>query len=93
MVFSGYDQEAWVRLQRYQDRPWVDLVRLWQSYNHHIAAIMDTADSGALGRPRARHNLHELAWQQVPESEPATLAYFMKDYVGHLKHHLRQALP
>jgi hypothetical protein len=90
LAFTGYDQEAWVRLQRYQDRPWVDLVRLWQSYNHHIATIMETADAGALERPRTRHNLHELAWQPVPASEPATLAYFMRDYVGHLKHHLRQ---
>ena len=83
-------KEAWVRLQRYQDRPWVDLVRLWQSYNHHIATIMETAEAGALERPRTRHNLHELAWQPVPASEPATLAYFMRDYVGHLKHHLQQ---
>ena len=90
LAFPGYDQEAWVRLQRYQDRPWVDLVRLWQAYNHHIATIMETADAGALGRPRTRHNLHELAWQPVPASEPATLAYFMRDYVGHLKHHLQQ---
>jgi hypothetical protein len=28
-----------------------------------------------------------------PASEPATLEYFMRDYVGRLKHHLAQALP
>jgi hypothetical protein len=93
LVFPGYDQEAWVRVQRYQERRWVDLVRAWHAYNHHIASIMEAAEADALARPRARHNLHELAWQPLPASDPATLDYFMRDYVGHLKHHLAQALP
>jgi hypothetical protein len=93
LIFDGYDQDAWVRLQRYQERGWTDLVRLWVAYNNHIAAIMESADAGAIERPRTRHNLHQLAWKEVPESEPTTLAYFMRDYVGHLKHHLAQALP
>ena len=93
LVFAGYDQDTWVRVQRYQDRPWVDLVRLWQAHNHQIAHVMETADADAVTRPRARHNLDELAWQPIPAAQPATLDYFMRDYVGHLKHHLRQALP
>src|SRR6267143_336468 len=58
------------------DRPWNDLVRLWQAYNHHIALVMGSADPHALMRPRSSHNLHELAWQPVPPSEAATLDYF-----------------
>jgi DinB superfamily len=92
LVFPGYDQDEWVRLQRYQDRAWTDVVQLWQAYNHHIASVMQTADAGSLHRQRQRHNLHQLAWQFVPESEPTTLAWFMRDYVAHLKHHLKQAL-
>ncbi len=41
-------------------------------------------------RERRQHNLHELAWQPVPAATPATLDYFMRDYVNHLHHHLRQ---
>jgi len=93
LVFPGYDQDAWVRVQKYQQRRWVDLVRAWHTYNHQIANTMEAADSAALARPRARHNLHELAWKHVPASKPTTLDYFMRDYVGHLKHHLAQALP
>jgi hypothetical protein len=44
-------------------------------------------------RSHRRHNLHQIAWQVVPEGEPTTLDYLMRDYVGHLKHHLRQVLP
>jgi hypothetical protein len=43
-------------------------------------------------RRHHRHNLHEMAWQPVPRDEPATLDYFMRDYVGHLEHHVRQIL-
>jgi hypothetical protein len=41
-------------------------------------------------RQRARHNLDQLAWTPVPRDQPAALDYFMRDYVGHLKHHLAQ---
>jgi hypothetical protein len=43
-------------------------------------------------RPRARHNLHEIAFTPIPESSPATLDYFMGDYVVHLMHHVAQIL-
>ena len=54
---------------------------------------MDRAGSAALTRVRASHNLKELSWQPPGNGQPATLEYFMRDYVGHLQHHLRQALP
>jgi len=92
LVFPGYDQSAWVRLQRYAESPWDDLVALWAGFNRHIAQVMAAAPEDQLTRPRPRHNLHELAWVAVPSQEPATLEYFMRDYVGHLRHHLRQVL-
>ena len=41
-------------------------------------------------RERRRHNLHEVAFRTVPADRPATLDYFMRDYVLHLHHHLNQ---
>jgi hypothetical protein len=92
MTFDGYEQDDWVRVQTYQERSWADLVLLWQAFNHHIAHVMEAAGAEALAKPRARHNLDALAWQPLHSEQPATLEYFMRDYVGHLKHHLRQAL-
>ena len=92
LVFPGYDQEAWVRLQRYAESPWDELVALWAGFNRHIAQVMAAVPDEALKRPRRRHNLDELAWVAVPSNEPTTLEYFMRDYVGHLRHHLRQVL-
>jgi hypothetical protein len=90
LVFPGYAQAEWVEAQRYQDAPWLDLLTLWRAYNLHIARLIEAIPDEIRLRQRKRHNLHELAWQQVPKDRPATLDYFMRDYVAHLHHHLRQ---
>jgi hypothetical protein len=90
LLFDGYEQDAWVSLQKYRDAPWDELIDLWRNFNLHIARIMQSAPYDERVRKRARHNLDEIAWQPVPRDEPATLDYFMSDYVGHLKHHLAQ---
>ena len=43
-------------------------------------------------RPRTGHNFDVIAWRPIPADEPASLGWFMADYVGHLEHHLRQIL-
>ena len=90
LVFTGYEQDAWVGVQCYQDAPWRELVVLWREYNRHIARVMATVPPDVRTRQHQAHNLHEIAWQTVPVDQPATLDYFMADYVGHLQHHLRQ---
>ncbi len=90
LVFPGYDQDAWVRIQNYVSADWFALVALWRGYNHHIAHVIEHIEDDAATRPRASHNLDEIAWKAVPKSEPATLEYFVRDYVDHLKHHLAQ---
>jgi len=90
LVFDGYDQAKWVELQRYNERPWRDLVALWQAYNLHLASVMETADGNAVARPRATHNLDRIAMTPVRADQPGTLEHLMRDYVAHLKHHLRQ---
>jgi DinB family protein len=90
LVFDGYDQDAWVRSQRYNERRWVDLIQFWYAYNLHLANVMESADPGSLNRPRARHSLDRIAFHPLDTATPATLAYLMRDYVAHLKHHLGQ---
>lgn len=90
LVFPGYAQEKWVAAQRYQDAPWPELVALWRGFNLQLARVIEAAPEEARRRPRATHNLDQIAWRGVPRSEPATLEYFMSDYVAHLRHHLGQ---
>ena len=90
LVFPGYEQDRWVELQDYQNAPWPELVALWSTFNRHLARVMAATPENIRARPRERHNLHEIAWRSVSPSEPATLEYFMADYVSHLEHHISQ---
>jgi len=92
LVFPGYEQEAWVSAQRYQEASWLDLVGLWHLFNLHLARVIEAIPRSVREKSRPRHNLHELAWRPVPQNEVTTLEYFMRDYVAHLKHHLAQVL-
>jgi len=92
LVFAGYDQDEWVRVQQYHKARWEDLVMLWRVYNLHLARLMAATAVSVRTRPRTRHNLDQIAWRPVVREEPATLDYFMGDYVDHLHHHLRQIL-
>ena len=90
LVFPGYQQEDWVKAQQYEAENWFELIRLWKSYNRHIIHIVHHIPAGILTKQRSKHNLHQIAWKKVPEGEPVTLDYFIRDYVGHLKNHLEQ---
>jgi hypothetical protein len=92
LVFPGYDQDAWVRVQRYDLRAWPELVSDWRIYNRRIAALMGATPDAELDRPRKRHNLHEIGFQPLPSGADATLGFLMSDYIVHLHHHVRQVL-
>jgi hypothetical protein len=90
LVCPAYDQEVWVEVQRYNDESWSLMVQLWRNYNLHLAHVMMAMPEQALTKLRTPHNLNRIAWQTVSTTEPVTLEYFMRDYVGHLQHHLHQ---
>jgi hypothetical protein len=90
LVFAGYKQDEWVATQKYQEAPWPELVDLWAAYNYHLARVMKVTPSHVRLRRHDRHNLHMVAWQPVPADQSTSLDYFMRDYVGHLRHHLGQ---
>jgi DinB family protein len=81
IVFPPYDQENWIAVQGYGDRPWGEIVLLWRSYNLHLLHVMTRVPSGKLGHLCV-----------VQEDEPTTLGDHMTDYVEHLVHHLDQIL-
>jgi hypothetical protein len=90
LVFDGYKQDDWVEVQKYDTEPWSDLITLWSAYNRHLIHVIDVMPEETLKRARTEHNLDQLAWTPVATSEPTTLEYFVRDYVGHMKHHLNQ---
>src|SRR5262245_38376858 len=90
LVFPGYEQERWVDVQHYNDEEWSQLVQLWKSYNLHLAHLASFISSEVLESERTEHNLDVIAWQALKKDEPATLEYFIRDYAGHMNHHLNQ---
>ena len=75
----GYDQQAWVLLHRYRERPWADLVDLWLTLNRHVAAVIEAAPAEKLQTPCL-----------IGDHEQTSLEWWMRDYLRHLKHHLEQ---
>lgn len=80
LVLPSYEQNGWVRSQNYAGREWRDLVELWLAYNRHLVHVIRHADANA-----ARH-----IWKAA--GGDTTLEFLIKDYLGHLRHHLAQIL-
>jgi hypothetical protein len=77
----GYAQEHWVSAQRYEQRPWSDLVALWVAYNRHLAHVIGVIPER-----------HRDVVCTIGDGPTVTLSYVTRDYVGHVGHHLRQIL-
>jgi hypothetical protein len=90
LIFDGYNQDDWVRVQHYQSEDWTLLIALWKSFNLHILHAVEQIPDAVLKEERVNHNLGERAFKPVPHDQPATLEYFIIDYFDHMKHHLRQ---
>ncbi len=90
LIFPGYSQAGWISVQQYNQESWPLLVQLWTAFNLHLLHVMSCMPEQTRTQLRAKHNLHQIAWVTVDESEAVTLEYFMRDYIEHLKHHLKQ---
>jgi hypothetical protein len=90
LVFPGYAQNEWVSSQKYADESWPELIQLWSSYNLHLHHLASVIPASILTKPRATHNLDQIAFKVVDKSEATTLEYVIRDYVDHLHHHLDQ---
>lgn len=78
-VWAGYEQDVWVVLNGYSERPWMDLVELWAALNRHLVHVMTRVSAEALATTCT-----------IGDHEPVTLEWLMQDYVTHLRHHLDQ---
>ena len=90
LVFPGYDQEQWIRVQHYDEESWNALIDLWRGYNLHLAHVISRIPESTLTQVRAAHTLDKIAWQPVSAAESTTLEYLIRDYIGHLQAHLEQ---
>jgi len=90
LIFSGYDQERWVAVQRYQQASWTGLIALWKAYNLHLARVIASCPEEVLRQPREQHTLDRIAPQLASQDTPASLELLIRDYYAHLEMHLGQ---
>ena len=79
--FPTYDQVEWVKIQRYNERPWPSLVAFWAVYNFYLSDLIECIPEDAASSPC-----------NIGQKEPVSLDFVMKDYLRHLKQHLKDLL-
>lgn len=93
LVLEGYDQDRWVALQAAELLPWRILVEGWCLDNLRLLHLARRVETGARRRPRHPHSLDRIAWQPFRAEESASLEDLLRDYLGHLWHHLGRLSP
>lgn len=79
LVLTPYKQDEWVKLQHYQDMPMEEIVALWRSLNKQIASVL-------LHIPTEKH-MYQF---ELKDGKFVSLQWLTKDYIAHLKHHIKQ---
>src|SRR5579864_8192930 len=77
--WPGYDQSGCVRVQRYQDARWSDLLSFWAAYNRFLAHVLAAVREEKRGTA---------CW--IGNYPVMTLEELAADYLTHLEHHLDQ---
>ena len=90
LLVDPYEQNAWVRRNRYAETPAADLVPMWTAYNRHIARVLEAIPDPVLNHNRGPLADYQFSYMDPPPTGFATLGYLAEDYVAHLRHHLKQ---
>jgi hypothetical protein len=79
LTLPGYEQDAWVRAQDYQNQQWREIVDFWASYNRVLAQIIRRLPESAMNTSC-----------RIGNDAPKPLRDIVEHYVTHLRHHLAQ---
>ena len=77
----GYQQEGWIAVQQYAERPWREVFELWRVLNLHLAHVVAHVKKEHLGH----------TWRF--EGEDLALGFIIEDYVAHMRHHVKNLPP
>lgn len=78
-LVTAYNQDELVKLNKYQERKFEDLLKLWCHLNKQIAFIFKDVSEEQL---KTKINLYDLSI--------CDLEFLIEDYITHMKHHLNQ---
>ncbi len=75
----AYNQDELIKVNKYQERKFEDLLKLWCHLNKQIAFIFKDISEEQL---KTKINLYDLSI--------CDLEFLIEDYITHMKHHLKQ---
>ncbi|MBI1937199.1 MAG: DinB family protein [Ignavibacteriales bacterium] len=90
LVFQGYQQNEWVRLQNYQNAEWKFLIDLWKLNNLHFIGIVKEISPEVYTKQFPEHNFDQILSEKFEKEKPVTLEDLIRDYLLHMKHHINQ---
>ncbi|NLT50684.1 MAG: DinB family protein [Ignavibacteria bacterium] len=79
--FPAYNQDEWVKIQKYSERDWKELVELFSVVNFNFYKLLEVVPAETLSNP-----------VNAGKEKPFTLEFIITDYLRHLKHHLEQII-
>lgn len=88
LIFDTYDQDEWVRLHKYNDQPWNELIKLWKMLNLQIWEVVKNIHEENLTKLISVHNFDKICFKLVEKNQKSSLEYLINDYILHLEHHL-----
>ncbi|MCA1026069.1 DinB family protein [Cytobacillus kochii] len=80
-VIQSYNQDHWVKVQNYQDRPLGEIVNLFQTLNKQILTIVKNVPSESLSK-----------LCDIGNNQHKTLEWLIQDYLSHMEHHIRNQI-
>lgn len=92
LIFTGYSQDDWVRLQNYQKEDWNFLIDLWKLNNLHIIHNVEEIPESVLEKEHTEHNFDQILSESFAKDKPVKLEDLVRDYLSHMKHHLNQII-
>jgi hypothetical protein len=81
LEFPSYEQDRWVAVQGHAERPFAELLSLWDALNRHVAHVVARIPAAKVETPC-----------RIGDGPAVTLEFVARDYVRHLRHHLEQIL-
>ncbi|WP_020571092.1 DinB family protein [Neolewinella persica] len=91
--FPGYDQNAWVERNGYQEQDAREVVSTFFVVQSHLGQLLNNLPDELLNRQTTDHTFATMAMRPFPDGAPSCLGYFIEDYLFHLVHHLKQIDP
>ena len=92
LIFEGYDQVNWVKLNNYQSRNAEEILKIWEMINIHISQLIAVIPKSVMTRKTVHHNFDKISMRTLQKGEESNLSYLIWDYIFHVEHHLAQII-